>query len=120
MSMFSDEMRDGKGVTGSSTSATGTGGKFVGPGIIAYGGPQPESTLKTLARRFVMVRSHDVSGVSGTGVVAEGTVFSNGAVAYTWLTHLQTMAWAPSIDVLKNIHGHGGSTRIVFIDPENP
>lgn len=72
----------------------------------------------TLARRFVMVRSEDVSGVSGTGVVAEGTVFSNGAVAYTWLTHLQTMAWAPSIDVLKNIHGHGGKTKIVFIDPE--
>lgn len=80
----------------------------------------PAEKHTTLARRFVMVRSHDVSGVSGTGVVAEGTVFSNGAVAYTWLTHLQTMAWAPSIDVLKNIHGHGGSTKIVFIDPENP
>ncbi len=82
--------------------------------------PTKEPILKTLARRFVMVRSKDISGVSGTGVVAEGTVFSNGAVAYTWLTHMNTMAWAPSIDVLKNIHGHGGSTKIVFIDPENP
>ncbi len=94
------------------------------PGITVTTGSLEFTTAKPLipttkGRRFVMVREEDVSGVSGTGVVAEGCVFSNGAVAYTWLTYMTTMAWAPSIDVLKNIHGHGGKTKIVFIDPEN-
>ncbi len=109
-----------EGISGRGDS--GPGGHFGGQLGVFTPVPTPQAKdpiHKTLARRFVLVRSKDVSGVSGTGVVAEGTVFSNGAVAYTWLTHLQTMAWAPSIDVLKNIHGHGGSTKVVFIDPEN-
>lgn len=34
-------------------------------------------------RRFIL-RSEDVSGTSGTGVVAEGVEFSNGQVAIHW------------------------------------
>ena len=37
-------------------------------------------------RRFVMQRTHDVSGVSGTGVVLEGVLFSTGVVVIHWLT----------------------------------
>ena len=41
-------------------------------------------------RRFYMQRNKDVSGLSGTGIVAEGVVFTNGFVALTWLTPLQS------------------------------
>jgi hypothetical protein len=37
-------------------------------------------------RRFVMERQCDVSGVSGTGVVLEGVLFSTGVVVIHWLT----------------------------------
>jgi hypothetical protein len=37
-------------------------------------------------RRFVMHRERDVSGVSGTGVVLEGVLFSTGVVVIHWLT----------------------------------
>ena len=37
-------------------------------------------------RRFVMHREHDVSGVSGTGLVLEGVLFSTGVVVIHWLT----------------------------------
>jgi hypothetical protein len=37
-------------------------------------------------RRFVMHRVHDVSGVSGTGLVLEGVLFSTGIVVVHWLT----------------------------------
>ena len=67
-------------------------------------------------RRFVLHREQDASGVSGTGVVAEGVVFSNGFVALTWLTHLTSHAFYHSIDVMEAIHGHGGKTKVVFID----
>jgi hypothetical protein len=37
-------------------------------------------------RRFVMSREFDVSGVSGTGLVLEGVLFSTGVVVVHWLT----------------------------------
>ena len=35
-------------------------------------------------RRFLLERIEDVSGVAGTGWVAEGIQFTNGCVALTW------------------------------------
>jgi hypothetical protein len=68
-------------------------------------------------RFFVLLRSEDVSGVSGTGVVAEGCVFSNGRVALQWLTNgLESIAIHESINSLEQIHGHGGRTCIMFLD----
>lgn len=37
-------------------------------------------------RRFFMRRKFDVSGVSGTGIVLEGVLFSTGVVVIHWLT----------------------------------
>lgn len=37
-------------------------------------------------RRFVMHREFDASGVSGTGLVLEGVLFSTGVVVVHWLT----------------------------------
>lgn len=71
---------------------------------------------KSDMRRFVLRREEDVSGTSGTGVVAEGVVFSNGTVALTWITHLQSVAFYQSLDVLEKVHGHGGKTVVIFVD----
>lgn len=73
----------------------------------------------SVMRRFNLVREEDVSGTSGTGVVAEGVVFSGGQVALTWLTYLTSMAFYGSLDVLEKVHGHGGKTRVVFIDKKD-
>ena len=37
-------------------------------------------------RRFLMERTFDASGVSGTGTVLEGVLFSTGVVVIHWLT----------------------------------
>jgi hypothetical protein len=37
-------------------------------------------------RSFTLRREEDVSGVSGTGIVLEGVIFSTGAVVIHWLT----------------------------------
>lgn len=69
-------------------------------------------------RRFVLQRDIDVSGVSGTGVVAEGVQFSDGRVATRWRgTVAQTCVW-DRIEDLVAIHGHGGATRVVWVDIE--
>jgi hypothetical protein len=68
-------------------------------------------------RRFELVRDHDVSGVSGVGVVAEGVAFTDGTVSLRWTVgeHRCTSTWGSIADV-EAIHGHGGSTRVVWLD----
>ena len=68
--------------------------------------------------RFVLARDEDVSGVSGTGIVAEGVVFDDGVAVLRWRG-----AWPTSVvfhdrglDAVREIHGHGGKTRVVVID----
>jgi hypothetical protein len=50
-------------------------------------------------------------------VVAEGAAFSDGGAVVRWLTGTRsTVVWDHVEDVHK-IHGHGGATRIVWVDP---
>ncbi|MFJ8043762.1 hypothetical protein ACIRBX_25000 [Kitasatospora sp. NPDC096147] len=67
---------------------------------------------------FVLMRDADVSGVSGTGEVAEGAYFSvaAGSTAVTrWRgAKGSTTAWDHARFV-EEIHGHGGSTRVKVI-----
>lgn len=39
-----------------------------------------------LPRAFALVRPHDITGISGTGLVMQGVVFSDGRVAARWVT----------------------------------
>lgn len=65
-------------------------------------------------RTFHLQRDEDVSGVSGTGIVAEGVEFSDGSVVIRWAgEHRSTVVW-PGIESVEAIHGHGGATRIVW------
>lgn len=66
-----------------------------------------------------MIRDLDVSGVSGTGVVAEVAVFSDGHAAVHWLSDYPTTTPHPSMASVEHIHGHGGSTRLVEIDEKD-
>jgi hypothetical protein len=71
-------------------------------------------------RRFQLHRDVDASGVSGLGVVAEGIQFSTGQCAVGWTTRVRSVAVYQSIADIEHIHGHGGQTRIVWIDKEQP
>jgi hypothetical protein len=70
-------------------------------------------------RRFWLVRHRNGSHVSGTGIVAEGTVWSSGQVALHWPGQpVATSQWA-SLDDLLAVHGHGGWTSVEWIDTGN-
>lgn len=66
--------------------------------------------------RFLMVRDQDVTGVSGTGVVAEGCVLSSGQVVIHWFGERQSIVIWNSIADAVAIHGHVGKTRFEWID----
>jgi hypothetical protein len=70
-------------------------------------------------RRFYLKRFADVSGISGTGVVAEGCVFSNKRCTLSWLPVTVSFEMFDSIEDLLKIHGHNGSTVVEFIDTDD-
>lgn len=65
-------------------------------------------------RTFILKRDEDVSGVSGTGVVAEGVEFSDGTVALRWTSQNPTSVvfHDNGIESVLLVHGHGGKTQI--------
>jgi hypothetical protein len=73
-------------------------------------------TTRNQLIRFVLVRDEDVTGVSGTGVVAEGIVFTSGLVVIHWLREPFSMGLYQSLEDVIFIHGHGGRTKMQFID----
>lgn len=66
-------------------------------------------------KTFQLARDIDVSGISGTGVVADGVVFPDGTCVIRWRGGRQSTVVWPSIDDVEAIHGHGGATRIVWL-----
>lgn len=72
-----------------------------------------------LFRRFHLVRSEDVSGVSGTGIVAEGIQFSTGDVCVVFTTRgVAAVNVFKSLPDMKDIHGHEGKTTVEWLDGE--
>ena len=70
---------------------------------------------KSTARLFTLVRDEDVSGTSGTGVVAEGVEFSSGQVALHWLSQLEVVSVYANVKTVLQVHGHDGKTRLVWL-----
>ena len=67
-------------------------------------------------RRFVLIRVEDLTGVSGTGEVAEGTVFSSGLAVIRWLREPYAMGVYQTLEDVISVHGHEGRTQLQFID----
>ena len=67
-------------------------------------------------RRFVLNRSKDESGISGTGVVAKGLQFSSRKCVISWLSETPSIEIYDSIEEVRRIHGHQGETQIKWID----
>ncbi|MFB8235503.1 hypothetical protein ACFC58_03035 [Kitasatospora purpeofusca] len=67
---------------------------------------------------YVLYREVDVSGVSGTGVVAEGCMFSSAAGSRgvtRWRGERgSTVVWDRPQDA-EEVHGHGGATRMIVL-----
>lgn len=65
-------------------------------------------------RTFYLNRIKDISGISGTGKIAQGIEFDNGKVAMTWLTDTSSTVVYDRIEDVETIHGHSGATEVVF------
>jgi L-fucose isomerase-like protein len=81
-------------------------------------GPTYSGRLVKGPRPFVLVRTEDETGVSGTGIVAEGVEFEDGTVALRWRGKWPTSVvfHERGIDAVRAVHGHGGKTSVVWTD----
>jgi len=68
---------------------------------------------------FHMVRTEDVSGVSGEGVVAEACLFPDGIVAIQWRGKHASTVVHRNMESVNAIHGHDGKTRMFECNPMN-
>jgi hypothetical protein len=80
---------------------------------------------------FKLVRDVDLTGLSGTGEVAEGVEFSDGTVAVRWAELPEdsenykrgvraTTVLFQNIKAVLALHGHNGATRLVWDDSSYP
>lgn len=74
---------------------------------------------RTEPRLFHLQRDTDVSGVSGSGRVADGVRWPDGTATVRWRgDRASTVNW-DRVEDAEAIHGHGGATRIVWDDEES-
>jgi hypothetical protein len=68
---------------------------------------------------FQLNRREDVTGVSGTGVVAEGVLFEDGSAVVRWLAEpfRSTTIWpAPNAyEAIRAVHSHDGRTWFIWL-----
>jgi hypothetical protein len=72
-------------------------------------------------RRFALHRWYDLTGQSGTGIVAYGTVYPSGRTTLAWCCgDVSSVTVYDSPEQIERIHGHGGYTDLVWLDAETP
>lgn len=67
---------------------------------------------------FYLLRKVDVTGTSGTGIVAMGAILPSGKVVMEW-TASNHVSWNMynNINDIDLINGHDGSSEIIMGDP---
>jgi hypothetical protein len=73
--------------------------------------------LSLKIRTFYLNRITDISGMSGTGIIAVGSVYPNGEAHMLWVSFKSSFELHKSVDALMDIHGHNGATVLVWGDP---
>lgn len=74
--------------------------------------------MKRLAlKEFYLQRDEDITGTSGTGIVARGVILESGKAIMEWCTLHTSVCIYNNIQDVELIHSHEGKTRIVMGAP---
>ena len=81
--------------------------------------PRGEPEKIEWPRRFALHRWYDLTGQSGTGIVAYGTVYPSGRTTLAWCCgDVPSISVYDSPEQVERIHGHSGHTDLVWLDPD--
>ena len=70
--------------------------------------------------RFYLKRKEDISGISGTGIVAVGAILPSGICVVEWQTVYSSINFYKNFAHVQEIHGHDGATEVILGDPPEP
>lgn len=71
----------------------------------------------SLFKEFYLLRTEDISNISGVGIVARGIIFpKDGKVVMEWESGFDTLNIFSSIEEVKFIHSHEGKTKIIMVN----
>lgn len=73
---------------------------------------------KEVVQPFYLLRTEDVSGSSGVGVVAIGAILPSGCCVMEWCTFHSSLGIYRSLTDIDKIHNHGGKTQIIMGNPD--
>ena len=65
-------------------------------------------------RKFILHRIVDVTGVSGTGAIAEGVEWSDRSVVVRWFGATPSTIVYKSAADMEQVHGHKGRTKVIW------
>jgi hypothetical protein len=65
-------------------------------------------------QEFYLMRKKDVSGISGTGLVARGVILPSHRVIMEWIMPHETLGIYDNIGQVQAIHGHGDATKVIM------
>jgi len=78
---------------------------------------ETKANSKERLREYYLQRNEDFSGVSGTGIVAEGVIMPSGKCIHEWSqSYVTSHNIYPNIQSVQHIHGHEGRTIVKFYD----
>lgn len=86
----------------------------------AWKGDTKDPRWSKLPRRFVLYRHEDMTGPSGTGVIAMGVLWYDGSASIQWLQTYASIVYWPSpnaLEAIEKVHGHHGKTEVIWMDP---
>lgn len=66
-------------------------------------------------RLFYLDRFKDLSGISGTGIVAYGCELSDGTCALSWQSATPSVCFRSSLKAVEEVHGHNGATKLQLL-----
>lgn len=66
-------------------------------------------------KRFKLIRTVDVTGISGTGDIAYGVQYPDQSCALFWLKH-GTHGYYKNIGQLRDIHCYNDNARVEWVD----
>ncbi|MGV4321187.1 hypothetical protein [Bacillus mojavensis] len=78
-----------------------------------------KSSSKDRMKEYYLQRNEDFSGVSGTGIVAEGVILPSGKCVHEWSqSYVTSHNIYPNIQSVQHIHGHEGRTIVKIVGDE--
>lgn len=79
---------------------------------------EPPIAVSSPLRRFFIIRTHDPSGVAGTGRILEGVLFPDGRTVLKWRLPTSSLVLFDSFNEFEKIYlkAHPTMNALVFVD----